>query len=241
MKATKKIIPALVMLLVSAVLLSTASYAWFSMNTTVTATGMNITAKSDATFLLIKAGAVADAAAIQTDKKITAIATNASNSLFPAAHNAIDNITAADTVANWYYKTSTDPGVYGGEGQETAAVTLTAENFENYVLVNEFNLTVAKGSNQMADLKVGTCTITTTGKQAVKVLVATATGFEEFSDAGGDGTTVLQELLDDDTVMQVKVYVYLDGNDTDVYTNGIADLTNTAVELTFTGTVVVPA
>lgn len=45
MKATKKIIPALVMLLVSAVLLSTASYAWFSMNTTVTATGMQVTAK----------------------------------------------------------------------------------------------------------------------------------------------------------------------------------------------------
>ncbi|NLN54939.1 MAG: hypothetical protein GX148_01405 [Clostridiales bacterium] len=45
MKATKKIIPALVMLLVSAVLLSTASYAWFSMNATVTATGMQVTAK----------------------------------------------------------------------------------------------------------------------------------------------------------------------------------------------------
>lgn len=238
MKATKKIIPALVMLLVSAVLLSTASYAWFSMNTTVTATGMNITAKSDATFLLIKAGAVADAAEIQAGKKITDNATNASNSLFPAAHNDIANITDADTVANWYYKTSTDPAVYGGDGKETAAVPLTAENFANYVLVNEFNLTVAIGSNQMANLKVGTCTISTVGDQAVKVLVATATGFEEFSDAGGDGTTVLQELLTDATVMQVKVYVYLDGEDADVFTNGIADLKNTSVEITFTGTVV---
>lgn len=241
MKATKKIIPALVMLLVSAVLLSTASYAWFSMNTTVTATGMNITAKSDATFLLIKAGAVADAAAIQTDKKITAIATNASKSLFPAAHNAINNISAADTAANWYYKTSTDPAVYGGEGNETAAVALTAENFANYVLVNEFNLTVAEGSNQMSDLKVGTCTITTEGDKAVKVLVATATGFEEFSATGGTGSAVLQALLTDATVMQVKVYVYLDGEDADVFTNGIADLKNTSVEITFTGTVVVPA
>ena len=90
----------------------------------------------------------------------------------------------------------------------------------------------------MAGLKVGTCTITTTGKQAVKVLVATATGFEEFSEPGDTGTTVLQALLTDATVMQVKVYVYLDGEDADVFTNGIADLKNTSVEITFTGTVV---
>ena len=52
MKATKKIIPALVMLLVSAVLLSTASYAWFSMNTTVTATGMQVTVKAPTSLLI---------------------------------------------------------------------------------------------------------------------------------------------------------------------------------------------
>ena len=52
MKATKKIIPALVMLLVSAVLLSTASYAWFSMNTTVTATGMSVTATVSSNLLI---------------------------------------------------------------------------------------------------------------------------------------------------------------------------------------------
>ena len=52
MKATKKIIPALVMLLVSAVLLSTASYAWFSMNAQVTATGMQVTAQAPASLLI---------------------------------------------------------------------------------------------------------------------------------------------------------------------------------------------
>lgn len=52
MKATKKIIPALVMLLVSAILLSTASYAWFSMNTTVTATGMQVKVKAPTSLLI---------------------------------------------------------------------------------------------------------------------------------------------------------------------------------------------
>ncbi|MCR5457999.1 MAG: hypothetical protein K6F14_07975 [Clostridiales bacterium] len=45
MKKFKKLIPALALLLVSAVLMSTASYAWFSMNNKVTVTGMEVTTK----------------------------------------------------------------------------------------------------------------------------------------------------------------------------------------------------
>ena len=44
MKKMRKIIPALAMLLVSAVMMSTASFAWFSINDSVTATGMQIKA-----------------------------------------------------------------------------------------------------------------------------------------------------------------------------------------------------
>lgn len=43
-KMTRKLIPALAMLLISAVMMSTASFAWFTMNTEVTATGINVTA-----------------------------------------------------------------------------------------------------------------------------------------------------------------------------------------------------
>lgn len=48
----KKLIPALVLLLVSAIVLSTSSYAWFSMNTQVTASGMEVTAKAPASLLI---------------------------------------------------------------------------------------------------------------------------------------------------------------------------------------------
>jgi hypothetical protein len=41
----KKLIPALALLIISAVVMSTASYAWFSMNTQVTATGMQVKAQ----------------------------------------------------------------------------------------------------------------------------------------------------------------------------------------------------
>jgi len=45
MKKFKKLIPAIALLLISAVLMSTASYAWFSMNTKVTVTGMQVKTK----------------------------------------------------------------------------------------------------------------------------------------------------------------------------------------------------
>ena len=41
-KNARKLIPAVAMLLVSASMLSTASYAWFSMNNKVTANGMKV-------------------------------------------------------------------------------------------------------------------------------------------------------------------------------------------------------
>ena len=48
MKLTRKLIPAFAMLLVSAVLMSTASFAWFSMNKDVEADGIMVTATAPA-------------------------------------------------------------------------------------------------------------------------------------------------------------------------------------------------
>lgn len=53
MKHTKKLIPAIGMLLLSACMLVTSTFAWFSMNTTVRATGMSVTAKGDQVYLQI--------------------------------------------------------------------------------------------------------------------------------------------------------------------------------------------
>jgi hypothetical protein len=43
----KKLIPAAGMLAVSATMLATSTYAWFSMNTQVTATGMQVKAQAE--------------------------------------------------------------------------------------------------------------------------------------------------------------------------------------------------
>lgn len=53
MKKFKKLIPAFCSLLVSAVLLGGSTFAWFSMNSTVTASGMQVTAKANTQYLVI--------------------------------------------------------------------------------------------------------------------------------------------------------------------------------------------
>lgn len=55
MKMTRKLIPALVMLLVSAVMLSTASFAWFASNSEVAASNMHVKVKSTTKYLQISA------------------------------------------------------------------------------------------------------------------------------------------------------------------------------------------
>lgn len=53
MKKFKKLIPAFAMLLVSVIMLGSSTYAWFSMNNKVTASGMQVTAQANTQYLVI--------------------------------------------------------------------------------------------------------------------------------------------------------------------------------------------
>ncbi len=57
-KAMRKLIPAVVMLLISAMLVGTSTYAWFSMNKTVTVTGMTVKAKGTDNVMIANASDV---------------------------------------------------------------------------------------------------------------------------------------------------------------------------------------
>lgn len=52
MKKMRKLIPAFAMLLVSAIMMSTASFAWFTMNEEVTATGMQVQAQAAGSLII---------------------------------------------------------------------------------------------------------------------------------------------------------------------------------------------
>lgn len=91
MKLTRKLVPAFAMLLVAAAMMSTASFAWFSMNTQVHATGMTVTAKTPASL------------------EISADQSNWSYSVRPTTYSATGlepityyTSTADDTKDGWY-------------------------------------------------------------------------------------------------------------------------------------------
>jgi hypothetical protein len=115
MKKFRKLIPALAMLLVSAVLMSTASYAWFSMNTQVTATGMQVKAVAE-DGLLIKNELDADA---QANWKAS---TNASyGSLVDLAP------TSTADAETWYHNKSNDQ-TDAKAGQLTSTYTVLSDD-----------------------------------------------------------------------------------------------------------------
>ena len=123
MKATKKIIPALVMLLVSAVLLSTASYAWFSMNTTVTATGMQVTAKVPDSLQISITSATAGfgSTVALVNGSPSTLATD--GTIVPTRHTATTN----STVLPKFYKLTDDAAASVNENGELTGVHASAE------------------------------------------------------------------------------------------------------------------
>ena len=178
----KKLIPALCMLLVAAVLMGTSTFAWFSMNTSVQATGLQIQAKSNAIFLLIGEDTLTTADQIQgqtgadlTSEDLAVAATD--SDVYPSKAFGVANAdkdpattttfdpTAVTTKAlaasedNWYTANSNDSSVWGGDGITINPAQLTSTNFSDYVIKKTVNLTLADGSENAHNLTV-TPTIT---------------------------------------------------------------------------------
>ena len=99
MKKMRKIIPALAMLLVSAVMMSTASFAWFSMNTTATIEGMQVKATSSGGLAIAvsntKNVAPPDGSVYKTSVDVTDGWTNNASQIQP-----VSNTAGSDS---WYY------------------------------------------------------------------------------------------------------------------------------------------
>ena len=266
MKKTKVIIPALGILLLSTAASVTGTVAWFSTNQNVTADKMSISVQSGSSFLIIGTGNQ-DMAAIQGAHATSVDAINTNQSLFPAAHYTDGEVIGtgesavtkswkssadADELNNWYTRYSYNPAyatptdAQGGMSDKT---NLTS--FDAFVLVNEFRITVATGSNGVNNLKVKNVTIapTDSGAAAANVVVATKAAtasdgttvvsndtIQEFTSTGGPGSdsVILAAKVTDQNYVTVKVYIYWDGNNTNVNTNNIANLKKTDVKVEFT-------
>jgi hypothetical protein len=264
-----KLLSAVGMLTVSAAMLVSSTFAWFSMNKTVTAQTMKMTVKSDSTYLLIS-GTNSTASAIQAENdgkgNTTVTWASTQNSLIPSdpATSAIasaslttsgknidgDAITTAGVAVtdkataavetNWY--TANALSVDAATIDSTTIRQLTAAKFSDYVIKETVYLTVAKGANAASSLTVKpTFAKEGDGKNedltAARILVATSNGGFITLDSSSSGTataiTGATGNITDSTVVTVDIYFYYDGDNTNVYTNNIADLTGTNMSLEF--------
>ena len=258
MKKFKKLIPAFCMLLISAMLMGTSTYAWFSMNKTVTATNMSITAKANNPFLQISSTSNSTGFDTTTalDKKgedlklVTPLNAGTLVEYYANADAAsADNKTTPTEATNaagllWGTASSSKPG----ESQGSNVPTLIENDKGNeYFVSSALWIKVVKdganGTNLKASCKLNSPT-TNTIADAVRVLLITEDGKYVIFDKDGTvmgGDAVLAATLtagktggDEGTVLKVTAYVYFDGTHNDAYTEKATDLSQVAVDLTFT-------
>ena len=226
MKKTKIIIPALGLLLLSTAASVTGTVAWFAMNSTVSATGMSVKAKADGFFLEISGAGDSGTYSNTGTSNLT------NEELYPVAHenwSAVANIedfdiATANTYDNWYFRFSDDPSVYNSNltGKEYIS------SFTNYVATTTFSveLNTNSGVSTVYDLMVSEITIP--ANKGIRVVVAGANGYEEFSASTASERSYNANYVLSDTVTKtaqnVKVYIYFSGDDENVYTDNVNTL-----------------
>ena len=239
----KQLFAAVAMVIVAAIAVSSSTFAWFAANTTVTAQGMSVSAKSDQVFLEIEGdpsgASVATGTVTTDDTGYTTLGTLTMDGvqLLPTDHeafSAIADITAADSTVvtdmdKWYYQYSDDPAVYNSN--LTAATPVTVANFNKYVAKVTYSVKLHDNLNPAYDLYVKDITIA--ANKGINAIVVGADGYQEFTASVGDNTSTAVALSNSVTssAQTVTVYLFINGNDSNVYTNNIANLTG-AVSMT---------
>lgn len=244
MKKFKKLIPALCMLLVSAVLVGTSTYAWFSMQDQVTVSGLQVTAQTDQPYLIIGTGDNNSVEKLQAlPKKETPEGSNVDLGVSaedakvkPVAHETLANAAAAGVAGNWYWynaeKTSA-PGEGSNEKQTLTDVT-------GYVITKTVYMTIVKETPALSDIEA-TVKITAAGTKnidAAKVVLAvysgaTDKGVKEFDKANTAATALGTGEVTSDTLIKVNIYIYIDGTNAAIFTDNAANLDTANIEITF--------
>ena len=249
-KTQRKLIPAVAMLLISAIMLSTSSFAWFSMNSKVSATNMSITAKADNPFLQISLTAgrssvstsvVTEATA--TDLKLVTPLNVASNVAYYADSGAAgtkkttnpEKFTNAASVL-WGEATSSKVNDAEAANVPTKVVSPSGTHYATDVLY----FSLADNSADATNLKLSAVTFEK-GQNAIfksaRILLVTETGkYMTYSgrDSSIGGDPALFAAMTPGEDYQVTVYFFFDGTDADAKTSLATDLTAVTASMDFT-------
>ena len=253
----KKLIPAFALLLVSAVLMSTASFAWFSMNNKVTAENMQITATSNLPYLVISeaadgtfdtdADAMVLAPVAGTALKLVTPLNVASNVDYyaDAAAKTSNTTTTPSKFTNaasvlWGTTTSSDPDLVQASN---VTIKVAAADLEEYVQKSELWFKILPGNVDGTNLKctkvtfnAGTNSIAASGR----VLLVSETGkYQLFklvdgqvtaAESGSDASLLATVST---SAVKITVFFFFDGTDASAYTNNATDLTGVTAAFEF--------
>ncbi len=249
----KQLGAAIAMVLVAAVALGSATYAWFVTNNEVKATTSNVSAKSNSAYLVI------DTQPTSTTSTTAAQATDPDNTeLYPARWDDTftterGTVKATDGVSGYYqfetaYASSRDAAAEKPDTRFAIGDARTAVD-NGYAYENIFYIGTGSHDGIFKDLKVTDATVTATNgselKSAVRVLVTCGDKWVVMKNGAvvsrsGENAIICSEefgkLSDGDKDVTVKCYVFYDGEDTNVFTDNLQDLKNCNVELTFQAT-----
>lgn len=248
-KALKKQMgAAIAMVLVAAVALGSATFAWFVSNNTVTAETSKISAQSNAPFLKIDKTAI-------TEKSTTSssYAEDADVKLYPA--QVVKNTDNKPLFKSAYASAATATTELTNSRYDVgdAAAAVTGE----FAIKKSFKIGTADAkAGSFKNLKVSSVKLTSTGTEglenALSILVVCGdnwavykksddglvlTAYNDKVSAVGNNTNgVLADTIAANTSVDVDVYVFYDGSETNVFTDNLAKLTAIGATVTFTAT-----
>lgn len=243
MKKFRKLVPAFAMLLVSATVLASTTFAWFSMNNKVTATGMEVTAKANTQYLVIAKTAEEITRTLnpattvtlpQGNMTVTGGITGDTTKVYPVSKNGATALTVgtANIAANaWYTANSNQYDVSGGSDADkltnAKTVTLAAGDyfrcFEFYIGLTQdstadFNGDTVASADKKLKITASAVTELATGNvtSAVKAAVKVGDATQEVL-LSPEGTIEIPSfVLKKNAPVKVQIYLYVDGTDANV-------------------------
>lgn len=252
MKLTKKLLPALGMLALSACMLITSTFAWFSMNTQVSATNMQVTAVTDQVFLqIVKKGDTftngtvqSEAAAADNDAKYSAVNVYADDQAtaytggksFVWLTTTSANPAVADKNANSDW-TVANPDTYTYKTQYELRLDPTAGS-NNGGKLKVTSVTFAEGTDTDPDISAAVAVLIVCEEDNLSMLYTQATAGTFTKKAGDTALTTGNfpaSTTSQNNIKTVTVYVFFDGSNAACTTNNAtaADGATFAVNVTF--------
>ena len=264
MKTTRKILPALVMLLVSAIMLSTASYAWFASNSTVAATGMQVKVKANNYYLEISKAEGTPSFSSGVELKNEAVKE------IELVHAMFGTPTQASTVPNdlnWYLGSSSSATEVGGIADAATPLNFTNTAIrDKYVLYNEVLVRMSPSS----DIALANLTLALTSENGTTPITKVTPKSEDKNDPMKDALRILAVAYDGETVKgaqiydagkgelvtgtdnylltsvdltkqyKIAIYIYFDGQDEVAMTSKAGNLDEYVVDIAFSATTPTP-